>query len=97
MFDVAARILPEYRFSVAERDLAALPKVLLSIEFIMSIHQNQSYSDSAPEPTTTLSASPMKKETDSQPVIKLAPSMWLRAMTDFDAPFGHDGLPTVWG
>jgi len=22
---------------------------------------------------------------------------WLRRMTGFQAPFGHDGLPTVWG
>ncbi len=22
---------------------------------------------------------------------------WLRAVTGFEAPFGHDGNPTVWG
>jgi hypothetical protein len=22
---------------------------------------------------------------------------WLRLMTGFQAPFGHDGMPTVWG
>jgi len=22
---------------------------------------------------------------------------WLRAVTGFQAPFGHDGMPTVWG
>lgn len=28
---------------------------------------------------------------------RLAAGEWLRAMTDFAAPFGHDGMPTVWG
>ncbi|MDF2441737.1 MAG: hypothetical protein JWN98_2721 [Abditibacteriota bacterium] len=30
-----------------------------------------------------------------RPVLPAA--QWLRVMTGFDAPFGHDGLPTVWG
>lgn len=28
---------------------------------------------------------------------RLAPAMWLRVVAGFDKPFGHDGLPTVWG
>jgi len=64
----------------------------------MSSSNNSSYPHS---PQNSASQNPsntqLKKEiTDKQPV-KLAPSMWLRAMTDFDAPFGKDGLPTVWG
>lgn len=27
----------------------------------------------------------------------LPAGQWLRAVLGFDAPFGHDGLPTVWG
>lgn len=27
----------------------------------------------------------------------LPAAQWLRAVTGFEAPFGHDGLPTVWG
>jgi len=63
----------------------------------MSTFHNQS-SSSTQKPNTKTSTSPSEKETtQAPPVIKLAPSMWLRAMTDFDAPFGKDGLPTVWG
>ena len=28
---------------------------------------------------------------------RLAAGQWLRVMTGFSAPFGHDGMPTVWG
>lgn len=28
---------------------------------------------------------------------RLAPATWLRVVAGFDKPFGHDGLPTVWG
>ena len=27
----------------------------------------------------------------------LPAGQWLRAVLGFEAPFGHDGLPTVWG
>jgi hypothetical protein len=27
----------------------------------------------------------------------LPAGQWLRVVLGFDAPFGHDGLPTVWG
>ena len=33
---------------------------------------------------------------DNQPR-RLAAGDWLRAVMGFRAPFGHDGLPTVWG
>lgn len=44
---------------------------------------------------TPISEATTKSTTSTEPR-KLAPSLWLRAMTDFDAPFGRDGLPTVW-
>ena len=28
---------------------------------------------------------------------RLAAGDWLRAVAGFSAPFGHDGMPTVWG
>jgi len=28
---------------------------------------------------------------------RLAAGDWLRAVMGFSAPFGHDGMPTVWG
>jgi hypothetical protein len=62
----------------------------------MSTQNNKPLSNN--NPTTKISSTQAGSETPKSPeVIKLAPSMWLRAMTDFDAPFGHDGLPTVWG
>jgi hypothetical protein len=27
----------------------------------------------------------------------LAPGQWMRVVMGFEAPFGHDGMPTVWG
>jgi hypothetical protein len=27
----------------------------------------------------------------------LSPGQWMRTVLGFEAPFGHDGLPTVWG
>jgi len=64
----------------------------------MSFLNNQSSSSSSENlPAKTLSPKTEKGKTEAQEIIKLAPSLWLRAMTDFDAPFGHDGLPTVWG
>ncbi|MEO6908652.1 MAG: hypothetical protein ABI210_12260 [Abditibacteriaceae bacterium] len=93
------RIAVECRLSAAERYFLTLPKVLLfTSNSIMSSLHNKFLSHSTQEPTTKTSSSQTEKETNPvQPVVKLAPSMWLRAMTDFDAPFGHDGLPTVWG
>jgi hypothetical protein len=28
---------------------------------------------------------------------RVSAGQWLREVTGFEAPFGHDGLPTVWG
>lgn len=32
-----------------------------------------------------------------QPSQLLSAGQWVRAVTGLQAPFGHDGLPTVWG
>jgi|GEM_PF-4551858 len=68
----------------------------------LSFHHLQSDHKSASTPEllnpVPQSANEMLKEAATAPAPrKLAPSLWLRAMTDFDAPFGRDGLPTVWG
>ncbi len=28
---------------------------------------------------------------------RVSAGQWMREVTGFNAPFGHDGLPTVWG
>jgi hypothetical protein len=88
-------LLPNAACLLLSAILIAPQKYFYPSNSIMSTLHNPSLS-STQKPNTKTSASPSEKET-TQPVIKLAPSMWLRAMTDFDAPFGKDGLPTVWG
>jgi hypothetical protein len=90
-------LLPNAACMLLSAILIAPQKYFYPSNSIMSILHNPSLS-STQKTSTKTSASPSEKETSqASPVIKLAPSMWLRAMTDFDAPFGHDGLPTVWG
>ena len=31
------------------------------------------------------------------PNVVLSPGEWIRAVSNFDAPFGFDRMPTVWG
>jgi hypothetical protein len=38
-----------------------------------------------------------KKESRPEARQALSPGQWMRAVLGFEAPFGHDGLPTVWG
>lgn len=52
-------------------------------------------------------ANPNTEEPDAGPMLAptspintsrpLAAGDWLRVVAGFRAPFGHDGLPTVWG
>jgi hypothetical protein len=52
-----------------------------------------SRSEAASSARRTPSPRPSRKSTDG-PILDAGE--WLRAMTGFDAPFGHDGMPTVW-
>jgi len=44
---------------------------------------------------STISATP--KENASAAPQPVSAGEWLRLMTNFSAPFGHDRMPTVWG
>ena len=38
-----------------------------------------------------------EKNPASEAVQVLPPGQWMRKVLGFEAPFGHDNLPTVWG
>jgi hypothetical protein len=69
---------------------------LSNVSSAISNHSNSTTHTSAQISHVDQVATAATSDSASQPPV-LPAGLWLRAVLGFEAPFGFDGMPTVWG